>query len=59
MYKFRQRIAGDAMETEKWILCPVCTNKLRIRIRGDTVGEKMFVLPIAFENEFLIACNRH
>ena len=47
------------METEKWILCPVCTNKLRIRIRGDTVGEKMFVLPIAFENEFLMACNRH
>ena len=27
------------MEKEEWILCPVCRNKTRIKIRGDTVLE--------------------
>ncbi len=27
------------MKDTKWILCPVCNNKTRIRIRGDTVLE--------------------
>lgn len=25
------------METAKWLLCPICRNKTRIRIREDTV----------------------
>lgn len=24
------------MNTEEWLLCPVCTNKTRIRVREDT-----------------------
>lgn len=28
---------GGAMESEQWILCPMCGNKTRIKIRGDTV----------------------
>lgn len=27
------------MKDTKWILCPVCNNKARIRIRGDMVLE--------------------
>lgn len=30
---------GGVMKDTKWILCPVCNNKTRIRIRGDTVLE--------------------
>ncbi len=25
------------MDDEKWILCPVCKNKTRLKIRGDTI----------------------
>ncbi len=28
---------GEYMEQVKWILCPICKNKTRIRIRGDTI----------------------
>lgn len=27
------------MYDERWLLCPVCTNKTRLRIREDTVLE--------------------
>lgn len=27
------------METEKWVLCPICNNKTRIKVRSDTVLE--------------------
>jgi Zn finger protein HypA/HybF involved in hydrogenase expression len=30
-------IVGDAMADENWIMCPVCNNKTRDRIRKDTV----------------------
>ena len=29
----------DGMDTEKWLLCPVCKNKTRTKIRSDTVLE--------------------
>lgn len=25
------------MEKEKWVLCPICNNKTRIKVRPDTV----------------------
>ena len=28
------------MKQEKWLLCPVCGNKTRIKLREDTVLEK-------------------
>lgn len=27
------------MEKEKWVLCPICNNKTRIKVRPDTVLE--------------------
>ena len=34
------------MGDTKWLLCPVCKNKTRIRIRSDTILKKFpFVLP--------------
>ena len=27
------------MEEEKWVLCPICNNKTRIKVRPDTVLE--------------------
>ncbi len=27
------------MEKEKWVLCPICSNKTRIKVRPDTVLE--------------------
>ncbi len=27
------------MENEKWVLCPICNNKTRIKVRFDTVLE--------------------
>jgi Zn finger protein HypA/HybF involved in hydrogenase expression len=27
------------MEKEKWILCPACNNKTRVKLREDTVLE--------------------
>ncbi len=27
------------MENEKWVLCPICNNKTRIKVRPDTVLE--------------------
>ncbi len=28
------------MKQEKWLLCPVCGNKTRLKLREDTVLEK-------------------
>lgn len=30
---------GGALEKEKWVLCPICNNKTRIKVRHDTVLE--------------------
>lgn len=27
------------MEKEKWVLCPICSSKTRIKVRPDTVLE--------------------
>ena len=27
------------MKTEKWLLCPVCRNKTRLKLREDTILE--------------------
>lgn len=27
------------MQMEKWVLCPICENKTRIKIRQDTILE--------------------
>lgn len=28
------------MDNEKWILCPICKNKTRVRIQKDTIMKK-------------------
>lgn len=33
------RDGGGALEKEKWVLCPICNNKTRIKVRPDTVLE--------------------
>lgn len=27
---------GHSMQREQWILCPVCRNKTRLKVRADT-----------------------
>ena len=34
-----KRCGGGALEKEKWVLCPICNNKTRIKVRPDTVLE--------------------
>lgn len=29
------------MSKEKWVLCPICNNKTRIKVRPDTVLENV------------------
>lgn len=31
------------MEKEKWVLCPICNNKTRIKVRPDTVLENFLL----------------
>lgn len=31
---------GDIKAEEGWVFCPVCRNKTRIKVRGDTVLER-------------------
>ncbi|MFZ3151787.1 MAG: cysteine-rich KTR domain-containing protein [Anaerolineaceae bacterium] len=42
------------MEENKWILCPVCKNKTRIRIRGDTILENFPLFCPKCKQEMLI-----
>jgi len=42
------------MEKEEWILCPVCKNKTRIRIRGDTILENFPLFCPKCKHESLI-----
>lgn len=35
------------MKQEKWLLCPVCGNKTRLKLREDTVLEKF---PLFVQN---------
>lgn len=42
------------MIDEKWILCPVCKNKTRIRIRKDTVLENFPLFCPKCKHETLI-----
>lgn len=30
---------GDSKAEEGWVFCPICGNKTRIKVRGDTVLE--------------------
>ena len=43
------------MNEERWILCPVCDNKTRIRIRKDTVLENFPLFCPKCKQETLIA----
>lgn len=43
------------MEVEKWILCPVCDCKTRIKIREDTILENLPLYCPKCKNETLIA----
>ena len=32
-----RKMSKDEMEDQKWIYCPICGNKTRVRLRKDTV----------------------
>ena len=38
-YTDKEIYGGGALEKEKWVLCPICNNKTRIKVRPDTVLE--------------------
>lgn len=35
-HSVRHPVGGDIMNTQRWILCPICGNKTRVRVRQDT-----------------------
>ncbi|EOS23914.1 hypothetical protein C806_02700 [Lachnospiraceae bacterium 3-1] len=42
------------MKQEKWLLCPVCRNKTRLKLREDTVLEKFPLFCPKCKQETLI-----
>lgn len=42
------------MKQEKWLLCPVCGNKTRLKLREDTVLEKFPLFCPKCKQETLI-----
>lgn len=42
------------MKQEKWLLCPVCGNKTRLKLRKDTVLEKFPLFCPKCKQETLI-----
>ncbi len=42
------------MNTEKWLLCPVCGNKTRLKVREDTVLENFPLFCPKCKHETLI-----
>lgn len=42
------------MKQEKWLLCPVCGNKMRLKLREDTVLEKFPLFCPKCKQETLI-----
>ena len=45
---------GVSMKQEKWLLCPVCGNKTRLKLREDTVLEKFPLFCPKCKQETLI-----
>ncbi|MBR5340360.1 MAG: cysteine-rich KTR domain-containing protein [Erysipelotrichaceae bacterium] len=43
-----------AKEEERWVLCPSCGSKTRVKIRKDTVIEKFPLFCPKCKKEFLI-----
>lgn len=42
------------MKSEKWLLCPVCQNKTRLRLREDTILESFPLYCLKCKQETLI-----
>jgi len=42
------------MDAEKWLLCPVCKNKTRLKIREDTVLKQFPLYCPKCKQKFLI-----
>lgn len=42
------------MKKDKWVLCPICHNKTRTKIRKDTVAVRLPVYCPMCKNEFLM-----
>ena len=43
------------MEKEKWVLCPICNNKTRVKVRPDTVLESFPLLCPKYKQETIIS----
>lgn len=42
------------MKLEKWLLCPMCGNKTRLKVSEDTVLEKFSLYCPKYKQEHLI-----
>ncbi len=52
-----QMNGGGALEKEKWVLCPICNNKTRIKVRPDTVLENFPLYCPKCKQETIINVN--
>ena len=50
-----QAETGATMEDGRWLLCPVCKNKTRIKLRADTVLDHLPLYCPKCKQETLIA----
>ena len=50
----QERYIEDVSMDEKWLLCPNCQNKTRVRIRSDTVLENFPLFCPKCKQETLI-----
>lgn len=48
------RECGAAMKQAEWLLCPICHNKTRIRVREDTELKNFLLYCPKCRNEVLI-----
>ncbi|MCH5271943.1 MAG: cysteine-rich KTR domain-containing protein [Lachnospiraceae bacterium] len=46
------------MEKENWVLCPICHNKTRIKIRDDTILENFPLFCPKCKQETLISVKK-
>lgn len=47
------------MEKDKWVLCPICNNKTRIKVRHDTVLENFPLYCPKCKQETIISIKCH
>ena len=54
MEKINRKLEVAHLNNEKWVLCPVCRNKTRIKVRPDTVLENFLLFCLKCKKEILV-----